>query len=177
MSALRRMNTMNPVASLVAAVSVLSALPGCEEPYATTEKTTHVSIGGKPFTLELANDQNLRVKGLSGRTSIADDGGMLFVFPDSEVGKHEFVMRDCPIPIDIIFLDRSRRVTATHAMKVEEARREGEDMMAYENRLKRYPSRFDSQFAIELQGGMLEKLSVKPGELINIDPALASKAK
>ncbi|MBX3388789.1 MAG: DUF192 domain-containing protein [Phycisphaeraceae bacterium] len=150
---------------------------GCEEPYSTTEKTTHVNISGKPFTLELAINQDSRVQGLSGRTSIADDGGMLFVFPDSEVGKHEFVMRDCPIPIDIIFLDRSRRVTATHAMKVEEARREGEDTMTYENRLKRYPSRFDSQFAIELQGGMLEKLSVKPGELINIDPSLASKAK
>lgn len=168
---------MNRAASIVVAVSLLSALPGCEEPYSTNEKTTRINISGKPFVLELAIDQASRVQGLSGRTSIADNGGMLFVFPDSEVGKHEFVMRDCPIPIDIIFLDRSRRVTATHAMKVEEARREGEDMMAYENRLKRYPSRFDSQFAIELQGGMLEKLTVKPGELINIDPALASKAK
>lgn len=171
------MNRFTQTVGTAVLASALSALPGCEEPYATTPTTTRANVGGKTFTLELAADQNSRVKGLSGRTSIPDDGGMLFVFPDSQVTSHEFVMRDCPIPIDIIFLDRSRRVTATHAMKVEEGRRENEDMTTYENRLKRYPSRFDSQYAIELQGGMLEKVPVKPGELINIDPGLAAKAK
>ncbi|MBS0187808.1 MAG: DUF192 domain-containing protein [Planctomycetes bacterium] len=150
---------------------------GCEEPYKTTDKLTQVTISGKPFTLELAMDQASRVQGLSGRKEIPDSGGMLFVFPDSEVRVQEFVMRDCPIPIDIIFLDRSRRVTGSHAMLVEEPRRESEDMQTYENRLKRYSSRFDAQFAIELKGGTLEKLAIKPGEQINIDPALASKAK
>lgn len=162
---------------LAAAAMMAFALTGCEEPYATNAKTTRVNVGGKVFTLELATDTASRVRGLSGRTSIAEDGGMLFVFPDSQAGSHEFIMRDCPIPIDIIFLDRSRRVTAVHAMKVEEPRRDGEDAMAYENRLKRYPSRFDSQYAIELRGGMLEKVPVKPGEFIDIDPGLASTAK
>jgi len=171
------MNRFTQTIGAAVLAGTLGVLPGCEEPYATTPTTTRVNVGGKTFTLELAADQDSRVKGLSGRTSIPDDGGMLFVFPDSQVTSHEFVMRDCPIPIDIIFLDRSRRVTATHAMKVEEARREGEDLVTYENRLKRYPSRFDSQYAIELQGGMLEKVSVKPGELINIDPGLAARAK
>lgn len=177
---MNRTSTMNQCAKVAGAVTMLvslGSLSGCEDPPMTTDKTTRVSVGGKVFTLELAIDQDSRVQGLSGRTSIPDDGGMLFVFPDSQVGNHEFVMRDCPIPIDIIFLDRSRRVTATHAMKVEEPRREGEDTIAYENRLKRYPSRFDSQYAIELQGGMLEKVPVKPGELINIDPGIAAKAK
>lgn len=177
---MNRASTMNQVAKLAGALIVFGAVagvPGCEEPHRTTDTTTRVNVGGKAFTLELAIDQDSRVNGLSGRTSIPDDGGMLFVFPDSQVGHHEFVMRDCPIPIDIIFLDRSRRVTATHAVKVEEPRRHGEDLVAYENRLKRYPSRFDSQYAIELQGGMLEKVPVQPGELINIDPGLAAKAK
>ncbi|MBN8598886.1 MAG: DUF192 domain-containing protein [Planctomycetes bacterium] len=171
---MKHRTTILACAGLLAATACVS---GCEERYATTQKTTRVRVGEKTFTLELATDQETRVKGLSGRTTIPDDGGMLFVFPDSQVTSHEFVMRDCPIPIDIIFLDRSKRVTATHAMKVEEPRREGEDMVTYEGRLKRYPSRFDSQYAIELQGGMLEKVPVKPGELINIDPGLAAKAK
>jgi len=178
---MNKASTMNRITTIAGTVlmagALISALPGCEEPYASTERTTRANIGGKVFTLEIVADQDSRVKGLSGRTVIADDGGMLFVFPDSQVGNHEFIMRDCTIPIDIIFLDRSRRVTATHAMKVEEGKREGENAMTYENRLKRYSSRFDSQYAIELQGGMLEKLSVKPGELINIDPNLAAKAK
>jgi uncharacterized membrane protein (UPF0127 family) len=86
-------------------------------------------------------------------------------------------MRDCPVPIDIIFLDKTRRVTATHAMQVEEPRRESEDMAAYESRLKRYSSRFDAKYAIELKGGTLPSLNLKQGDQINIDPALADKAR
>lgn len=153
------------------------ALMGCEEKFQTTAKTTKVNVGGKTFTLELSMDPETRVKGLSGRESIPADGGMLFVFPDSQVTKHEFVMRDCPVPIDILFLDRSKRVTASHAMQVEPARKEGEDMMAYENRLKRYSSRFDAQYAIELKGGTIEGMTIKPGEFIAIDPELVKKAK
>jgi uncharacterized membrane protein (UPF0127 family) len=138
---------------------------------------TQVMIGGKAFTLELALDTPTRVKGLSNRAEIPAEGGMLFVFPDNEVRTQEFVMRDCPAPIDIIFLDRSRRVTASHAMKVEEPRRADEDAQVYENRLKRYSSRFDAQYAIELKGGTLEGMGVKPGEFINVDPKLVSRAK
>ncbi|MBS0190433.1 MAG: DUF192 domain-containing protein [Phycisphaerales bacterium] len=158
------------------AVLLASAL-GCEENHRTTATTTNVTIGGKVYTLDLALDQNARVKGLSGRESIPEAGGMVFVFPDSEVSRHEFVMRDCPNPIDIIFLDRSRRVTATHTMLPEPPRKEGEDIAAYENRLKRYSSRFDAQYAIELKGGSLAKTPVKAGELVNVDPSLATLAK
>lgn len=158
-------------------VLAAASLGGCEPSYGTTEKTTRVAISGKVFTLELSMDQATRVQGLSNRKEIPENGGMLFVFPDFQVQRQEFVMRDCPIPIDIIFLDPSRRVTATHAMQVEEPRREGEDLMAYENRLKRYSSRFDAKFAIELKGGTLTGLSIKPGDQIDLDPALSDKAK
>ncbi|HEX8877105.1 MAG TPA: DUF192 domain-containing protein, partial [Phycisphaerales bacterium] len=121
--------------------------------------------------------QTTRVQGLSNRKEIPENGGMLFVFPDLQVMRQEFVMRDCPIPIDIIFLDPSRRITATHAMQVEEPRREGEDLAAYENRLKRYSSRFDAKYAIELKGGTLPSLGLKTGDQIDIDPGLAQKAK
>ena len=35
-------------------MSLLSALPGCEEPYSTNEKTTRINISGKPFVLEVS---------------------------------------------------------------------------------------------------------------------------
>jgi uncharacterized membrane protein (UPF0127 family) len=161
------------------ATSVLAvmSLSGCEPAYKTTEKTTQVTISGKVFNLELSIDQATRVQGLSNRKEIPENGGMLFVFPNHQVAKQEFVMRDCQIPIDIIFLDRSRRVTATHAMQVEEPRREGEDVVTYENRLKRYSSRFDAQYAIELKGGTLTGLSIKQGDQIDLDPSLGEKAK
>ncbi|MCC6429094.1 MAG: DUF192 domain-containing protein [Phycisphaerales bacterium] len=150
-------------------------LGGCED----TPKDPNfekVTINSKTYTLEVVANNEKRIKGLSGRTKVAEDGGMLFVFPDNQARVQEFVMRDCLIPIDIIFLDRSGRVTASHAMKVEEARKPDEIKPAnpkapdpYEARLKRYSSRYACQFVIELAGGELEKLKVKDGDKIPLD--------
>jgi uncharacterized membrane protein (UPF0127 family) len=147
-------------------------LPGCDEQ--TAEGVERVRLGGKTFFLELAADNATRMRGLSGRDHIEPDGGMLFVFPDEQVAVQNFVMRDCPIDIDIIFLDPNGRVIAMHEMKSEEPRGEGEGEpgstnFAYESRLKKYPSRFRSQFAIELRAGTLATLGLEEGDQIDLD--------
>ena len=58
--------------------------------------TQQVTIKSETFTLELALDDASRLQGLSDRAEIAEDGGMLFVFPREE--KREFVMRRCLVP-------------------------------------------------------------------------------
>ncbi len=72
---------------------------GCSSQPSSAPATQEVTIDGQAFTLELALDGASRTKGLSGRDVIADDGGMLFVFPDRHVKVQRFVMRDCPNPI------------------------------------------------------------------------------
>ena len=129
--------------------------------------TTTVTVKGERFTMELALDDASRIKGLSGRTEIDPKGGMLFVFPTAQ--RREFVMRDCPIPIDIAFLDPSGRVVAVHAMVPEEPKRENESDMEYELRLKRYSSRFPAQFAVETAGGRLTALGVREGDVVRFD--------
>ncbi len=142
-----------------------------------------VKVSGREFNLELALDNDKRFKGLSGRTDIPADGGMLFVFPDYAVGVQDFVMRDCPVPIDIIYLDGSGRIQAFHEMKVEPARGPGEGQpgeinMTYEQRLKKYSSRFPSQFAIELKGGTIPSLNLEAGQKVELDTAgLKKRAK
>ena len=103
-------------------------------------KTIAVNLGGTPFTLEVAADNDTRYKGLSGRESIEDDGGMIFVF--SRPAIMNFVMRDCFIDIDIIYLDAMGTVVRTHAMKMEAPRGPGEGAIdetnaAYDARLNR----------------------------------------
>lgn len=133
-------------------------------------------LGDKRFRLELAADEPTRIKGLAGREALAEDGGMLFVFPEP-LGL-AFVMRDCVIPIDIAFLDSSGRVVATHTMKVEPPRRADESAEAYEARLPRYESRFAAQFAVEVRAGTLEKLGVRSGDVVKFDaPALKRRAR
>ncbi len=165
-------------AMLIAAAAVVTAgftLTSCDDKSKDPDHEK-VAIGTTTYNLEVVADDAKRIKGLSDRTKIPDGTGMLFVFPDNKVQVLEFVMRDCPIPIDIIFLDRSGHVTASHAMKVEEVRKPSEpkpsnprDVDPYEARLKRYSSRYSAQFAIELAGGELEKLKVKEGDKIALD--------
>jgi uncharacterized membrane protein (UPF0127 family) len=168
------------IAALIAAPG-LFAIKGCDDK--ASANVQGVKIGGKWYHLEVAADNPTRMKGLGQRNHIEPDGGMLFVFPqiqraDPNIG---FVMRDCPVDIDIIFLDGAGRIGNWHAMKAETERAKdgsegtvgqfGETPASekYENRLKRYPSRFDYQFAIELKGGTLAELAGKFREGEKID--------
>lgn len=141
-----------------------------------------ITIGGRKFRLEVAADDQTRFRGLSGRTEIPADGGMLFVFPRPTVTA--FVMRDCPVPIDVIYLDRSGRITAMHQMQPDPPRAPHEEARsapypdapgwawvndAYEARLTKYPSRYAVCFAIELKGGTLPSLGLKVGDKIDFD--------
>jgi len=78
-------------------------------------------------------------------------------------------MRDCLVDIDVIFLNANARIVAMHHMPAEPPKGEDESPLAYENRLPKYPSRFDSQFVIELKGGTLETLDISDGEQIDLD--------
>lgn len=141
-----------------------------------------VEISGRSFNLELALNDEQRFRGLSGREVIPADGGMLFVFPRPSATW--FVMRDCPIPIDIIFLDPSGRITAMHEMQPDPPRTEAEQKLdppgpgaprwswvnqAYEERLTKYPSKYAAQFAIELKGGTIPTLDLSVGDKIELD--------
>lgn len=157
----------------VTPLAIVGCAPSASAP--TADGRERVTLAGQTFALEVVADDATRVQGLSGRTEVPAEGGMLFVFPRPQ--RLEFVMRDCLVDIDIIFLDGSGRITAMHAMKVEPPRRDDEPKTAdprldkYEARMTRYSSRYDAQFAIELQGGMLDKLEppLKVGDKVDLD--------
>jgi len=164
-----------PLTSLFACLGLLLPalllVQGCDDK--TTPGVESVKLGGKWFHLEVAETFEKQFKGLSDRTEIAPDGGMIFLYPRAR--PLQFVMRDCPIPIDIIFVDGSGRIVAMHEMKVEEPRRPDEPKTdqptedLYDKRLKKYPSRFAAQFVIEIKGGTLPSLGLKEGDKLALD--------
>ena len=163
---------------------------GCEEKDAANSSVAAVKISGKTFYLEVASDPQTRFRGLSEREHIDTDGGMIFAFPASGVAVQSFVMRDCPNPIDIIYCDGAGHVLTTYTMQPEPPRSEAEKVLTttpgspdwtksnddYEKRLKRYSSRYASQFVIELKGGTLGPLGVKEGDLVQFDADRLKKA-
>lgn len=166
MAALRLLYITGLIACLLLMAGCPDEKPAAEgtqaEPVAQAEDSTtqQVMIKGETFTLELALDDASRLQGLSDRSEIAEDGGMLFVFPKEE--KREFVMRRCLVPIDIAFLNAKGEVVWMHAMQVER------DPDTPEYLLKRYRSHYPAQFAIELKEGSLRRLGLAQGDRIDL---------
>lgn len=67
-----------------------------------------VVINGTTFSVDIADNDTNRAKGLSGRESLPDDAGLLFIF-DSP-GVYPFWMKDMNFPIDIIWIDDNLKV-------------------------------------------------------------------
>ena len=168
----RRLTLAGLVVVLGASIAFAVKVPGCEG--TASRQTERVTIAGREFLLEIAADDTSRMKGLSEREQIAPDGGMLFVFKRDAI--RQFVMRDCFVDIDIIYLDPRGTVVRTHAMTVAPPRgpgegRVGDSNTVYERRLERYSSGMPAQYAIEIKAGLIAELGVKAGDRIELDTA------
>lgn len=145
---------------LLALLLITGSLLGCEaQTPKPGDETITANIAGERFELELALTSAERFKGLSGRREIAKDGGMLFVFKDA--APRYFVMRDCRVPIDIIFIGPGGRIVKMHEMQVEPPD-------TPEHELTRYDSQWPAQFVIELKAGSIRRLALEPGHKLDL---------
>jgi uncharacterized membrane protein (UPF0127 family) len=62
-----------------------------------------VTIGGSTYDVEIADTQKKRVQGLSGRKSLAEGTGMLFMF--DKLDSQGIWMKDMNFDIDILWMD------------------------------------------------------------------------
>ena len=78
-----------------------------------TSTISTVTIGGSVVRVEVENTEASREQGLSGRTSLAEGHGMLFVF--DAPGKYGFWMKDMNFAIDMLFIDASGKIVTIAA--------------------------------------------------------------
>lgn len=83
------------LAALLAALSLAAAA-------AAALPRTELRSGAHRFHVEVATTPQQRARGLKGRTRLAADAGMLFVFERRD--RHCFWMKDTPLPLSIAFL-------------------------------------------------------------------------
>lgn len=111
-------------------------------------------LRGEQLSLAHANSPALRVRGLSGRTSLAPFHGMLFSF--DEVGRHSIWMKDMRFSIDILWLDEERRIVEIAPQVAPET----------------YPATFapttPARYVIELPGGTAQRLGLMVGEQVGL---------
>ncbi len=161
---IKRGRNVIKISLLVLIIVVLSGvITGCAPESSADASVEEVYLADRLFTLELALTPDQRAKGLMGRESMADNEGMLFVFPDKEPFPTEvsFWMKDCLIPIDVIFISRDNAITVIHEMQPPEPGTPDQDLPVY-------PSNGPVQFAIELRGGLAYELGLQIGDLIEL---------
>ncbi|HNX27156.1 MAG TPA: DUF192 domain-containing protein [Phycisphaerae bacterium] len=115
-----------------------------------------VTIGENTWNVELAITPEQQYKGLSGRYEIAPDGGMLFI--NTKEGILRFCMRDCHVPIDIVFINSAMEVVNVYEMQVEE------DCSGNIT----YSSHLPALYALELAGGTIRRDGIKIGDKVKI---------
>ena len=69
-----------------------------------------IHIDDVPIRVELAISERERILGLSGRKSLEDVKGLLFIFPETDY--HGIWMKDMHFPIDIIWISEDFRVVS-----------------------------------------------------------------
>lgn len=112
-----------------------------------------VHIKNHSFSKEVADTDESRALGLSGRNTIASDVAMVFVFDDQDM--RCFWMKDMKFSIDIVWLNADRKVVAI------------EPAIAPDS----YPTNYchdDTQYVVELHAGTTHKLGLKPGDALTL---------
>jgi hypothetical protein len=66
------------------------------------DRSPSATIRGTTYTLEVARTQEELLRGLSGRESLEENRGMLFIFEQPDI--YTFWMKDMRFPLDIIFI-------------------------------------------------------------------------
>jgi len=116
-------------------------------------KKKEIVLGSSTFVLEIADTPALKERGLSYRTQLTPHTGMLFVFDTP--APHYFWMKDMNFPIDIIWLDRSKKVVHI------------EKNLSPETYPKSFGPETLTQYVIEIQAGLAENSALKVGDIIN----------
>lgn len=118
----------------------------------TPENIKYVKISGQNIKVDLALTPAEQTQGLSGRSSLDNNTGMLFIF--EYPGNYPFWMKDMNFAIDIIWLDENMKVI----------------YIKKDARPEDYPATYgpdgDAKYVLEVASGFSEKNNLKEGDKV-----------
>lgn len=143
---------------------VLSTTPGITEELSAGPI---VRVGQVDFPVELAIKSEDRYKGLSGRVSLGDGTGMLFVF--EEDAKFRFWMKEMQISLDMVWIGSNCRVVS-----ISENVPAPDPATALDD-LPRYSPDAPARYVLEINGGNSAALGLTAGDPVAFLGELAGK--
>lgn len=116
-----------------------------------------IYIKNQQIDIEMADTEDKRTKGLSGRASLTKDQGMLFIFPVKR--QYSFWMKGMKFPLDFIWINGKRIVDVTENVPFPSADKT-------DGQLPMYSSRFPVDKVLEVNAGTIKKQGIKIGDSI-----------
>lgn len=128
-------------------------LPSCS----SAEETSYsLQVGGHELRIEVAATPEQRSRGLMYRDSLAENAGMLFVFPEER--EVSFWMKDTAIPLSIAYIRRDATIVGIY------------DMDPFS--LEAVPSRRPVLYALEVNQGWFSRHGVTVGMRVDLPAGL-----
>lgn len=115
-----------------------------------------IIVGNIAVKVEIAKSPAEKQKGLSGKSFMRKNNGMLFVF--SQPDFYSFWMKDMEFPIDIIWLDDNLRIINI------------EKNITPDTFPKKFLPQLPAKYALEVNGGWSDENKVEEGVNIKIKP-------
>jgi len=116
-----------------------------------------VELGGKTFSVEIADTREKQALGLMFRDSMPSDEGMIFIFPNES--PRSFWMKNTRIPLDIMYFDKELKMVSISA----------NTPPCRVTRCPSYPSSGPAMYVLELNAGVASELGVGPGDRLTLD--------
>lgn len=107
-----------------------------------------------PLTVEVADNDASRERGLMNREKLEEGKGMWFVFQDE--APRQFWMKNTFIPLDILFFNSKKKIV--HIVENMEPCKTPQCIS--------YPSEDSAMFALEVRGGFVAAYKVKVGDAV-----------
>lgn len=120
--------------------------------------TSKLTIGEHTFLVSVAKTSEEQQKGLSERSSLPQDQGMLFVF--NEPADQTFWMKGMKIPIDIIFINNDKIVAIT---------KNAPPVKAETDNLPLYSAQQPVDKVLEINAGLSDKYKFKIGDKVSVN--------
>lgn len=122
-------------------------------------KTTEVKINGTTINVEVADTNDKRSRGLSGRDGLEENSGMLFVYPAKD--SYRYWMKGMKFSIDFIWIDGNRVVEVYENAQPPAANQSDSDLAIYTPKVP-----LDK--ILEVKAGFVRSHNIKVGDSVEV---------
>lgn len=137
-------------------LALLLPLAGC-----ASDRGQWVELAGKKYTVEVAEDDASRARGLMFRDSMPADHGMIFIHDRQE--PQAYWMKNTRIPLDILYFDEARKLVS---------QQRDVPPCSLGDRCPPYPSDSPARYVLELNAGKAAEMKLENGAELTFGPGI-----